>query len=334
MATTPSDTATPTSDGTGPPTSSDSGSRSSPKLEDGDLPAIYQAADHNSRQAQWWFKFLTGVGLVMLVVAAIGGAVNFKDDVTDWGGVIAATAFFIALLVRWSLLNTRPDQEWYEGRAVAESAKTLGWRYAVGGEPFRILKDSDADEAAIKAHEAKVDALFLERLHEVLTTLRGLHLVPEGESYEVISDVMRDFRKRPLLDRQKAYEQGRIVNQRDWYARKSRENRRRAQQWELALFTFEVAGGVAAIFKAIGRIDFDLLGITAAITAAGISWLQIRQHASLAVSYAVTSYELEAVRVRVMHQATEEEWAHFVDQAEEAISREHILWRASRTDKR
>ena len=43
------------------------------------------------------------------------------------------------------------------------------------------------------------------------------------------------------------------------------------------------------------------------------------------------SQELAAISGQVDWAATEPEWAHFVDQAEEAISREHTLWRASRT---
>ena len=33
----------------------------------------------------------------------------------------------------------------------------------------------------------------------------------------------------------------------------------------------------------------------------------------------------------IRHQDTEEEWANFVANAEDSISREHTLWRASRT---
>jgi SMODS and SLOG-associating 2TM effector domain 1 len=45
----------------------------------------------------------------------------------------------------------------------------------------------------------------------------------------------------------------------------------------------------------------------------------------------VASQELSAISGQVDWSASERDWAHFVDQAEEAISREHTLWRASRT---
>jgi hypothetical protein len=47
-------------------------------------------------------------------------------------------------------------------------------------------------------------------------------------------------------------------------------------------------------------------------------------------AYSLTSQELAAVRSDWDADRTEEEWAEFVDEAEEAISRKHTLWRASR----
>ena len=40
---------------------------------------------------------------------------------------------------------TRPERTWYEGRAVAESVKTLAWRYMVRGESFEDIDDPEAD---------------------------------------------------------------------------------------------------------------------------------------------------------------------------------------------
>lgn len=36
--------------------------------------------------------------------------------------------FIAALLVELWLWPVRPDKAWYDGRAVAESAKTLAWK--------------------------------------------------------------------------------------------------------------------------------------------------------------------------------------------------------------
>jgi hypothetical protein len=50
----------------------------------------------------------------------------------------------------------------------------------------------------------------------------------------------------------------------------------------------------------------------------------------LAEAYAVTAHELAAIESRINEPTTEAGWASFVDDAESAISREHVLWRARR----
>jgi hypothetical protein len=66
------------------------------------------------------------------------------------------------------------------------------------------------------------------------------------------------------------------------------------------------------------------------MVAAMTAWLQTKQHRTLATAYAITALELASVRTRIAHQATEADWATFVSDAEEAFSREHTLWKASR----
>lgn len=295
-----------------------------PGLRREDMPLIQRAATANSQQAQRRFLRETSLNLTMLVIAAVAGGFTLRRGEVDWAGVIAAVAFFIAVFTRLDLLTGRPERIWYEGRAAAESAKTLAWRYAVGGEPFGI-GTSSADEA---------DALLLRRLGEILTDLRGLHLVPPTEGGEQITPRMRALRTRPLPERTAAYASGRITAQRDWYAAKARWNRNRAQRWGVGLLGIELLGAAGAILKAADVLNVDLLGFAGAAAAAGTSWLQAKQHATLAESYSVTAHELAAVAARVQAPLTEEAWARFVDQSEEAISREHTLWRASRVEER
>ena len=51
----------------------------------------------------------------------------------------------------------------------------------------------------------------------------------------------------------------------------------------------------------------------------------------LASAYEVASQELAVIGAHGDWASDEPAWAHFVDQAEEAISREHTTWRASHT---
>jgi hypothetical protein len=57
----------------------------------------------------------------------------------DLAAVATVVALVGAVIVEIWLLTDRPEQAWYDGRALAESAKTLAWRFAVGSAPFDTL---------------------------------------------------------------------------------------------------------------------------------------------------------------------------------------------------
>jgi hypothetical protein len=58
--------------------------------------------------------------------------------------------------------------------------------------------------------------------------------------------------------------------------------------------------------------------------------LQTKQYRALATAYGITALELASVRTKVQWQQNDNDWAKFVNDAEEAFSREHTLWKASR----
>lgn len=203
-------------------------------LKRADLPALYRAASDESAAGQRAFQISTLAGLALLIVAALAGLGTVKVRNIDWAGVIAAVAFFTAFIVRTFRLITQPDKVWYDGRAVAESGKTLGWRYAVGGEPFGIPAES-ADKATKQAADQATDKLMADRLNDVLGAIHHLQLEPASDGAEQISSAMRELRARPLEDRKATYAVGRIAAQQQWYASKAKENKRLARLWNAIL---------------------------------------------------------------------------------------------------
>lgn len=284
-----------------------------------DLPPLHDAASRSSLTAQLRFMRATRAQLGSLLIAAVGGAVTFEQGDVRIGAVVSLAGFVVALSIRGFLLTTRPAKAWYEGRAAAESVKTLAWRYAVGGHPFvRTIPDEEADR------------LFVQRCSDVLQGLTTLDIA-FGSSAQ-ITDEMRSLRNAPLQTRKAAYEAGRIAEQQGWYSTKATWNQVRLTRWQLTLVVVEATGLLAAIARVAGWIDINLLALAAACSAAATAWLQARQHEQLAAAYALTAQELANVRSLVQHspQDDEDSWAVFVQDAEEAISREHTMWRASR----
>jgi len=284
-------------------------------LQEGDLPALYKTADANSVEAQQSFIKWTRGGLIAVVVAAGAGAFTLTIGPADAAGIVALIAFIVAIRLCLHLLNERPERVWYDGRAAAESAKTLAWRYAVGGQPF---------ETGLNTQE--VNKRFVEQLREIPSGLdaRGLVRSP-GTPNDEITRGMQDLRVKSLDERKSAYRKGRIRDQLSWYSRRADWNDRRAKQWNRALITIECLGAAAAIFKAAGLLPIDLLGFAGALVAAGVSWLQTKQHSNLAKAYSVAANERSMIDALLPSYTTEEAWAKFVDEAEAAISREHTL---------
>ncbi len=291
-------------------------------LSDSDLPPLFHAADRSSMGAQIWFLWATRIRLFGVIAAAFCGLFTwrFGSSPVDWSGVLAAACFAVALIAEGYLYQAKPERTWYEARAVAESVKTLGWRYSVGGEPFYIGTES----------ERAVDHLFLEQLRSLLDVVKHLDLVPPSSSDEQITQNMRGVRTSSLTERKITYERGRVTDQQDWYNSKARRNRRYAARWTFVTLAIEAVGLVCGILKGVGTLQGDLLTFSGVVIAAMAAWLQTKQYSTLATAYTVTALELASVRSKIGNQSTEEQWAKFVSEAEEAFSREHTLWKASR----
>ncbi|MDQ3940606.1 MAG: DUF4231 domain-containing protein [Actinomycetota bacterium] len=291
---------------------------SAPALE---LPELFTAADRTSGIGQRKVIRSTAIQLGLLTVAAAGGAVTVPlANGGDWAALVGGVAFVAAALVRINTLTNRPDRAWYDGRAAAESIKTLAWRYAVGGDPFPLEEQRGAAEKA-----------FVARLNEILRELGGIHLASDATAGAQITPSMKELRQRSLDDRKAFYRDARIEDQRRWYAGKAAWNERRAQQWNVITLGMETLGVAGAFLRASGVIALDLLGLAGAAVAAVTAWIQTKQHTTQSSAYSVAAQELLSIKALLEVQESETEWRRFVAESEEAISREHTLWRASRS---
>jgi len=100
---------------------------------DDHMPALYGAAETVSRKGQERFRWLTGAAVILLVIAAVGGMID-----QPWAGWLSAAAFAVGTVATTFWVIRRHENEWYDGRAAAESAKSLTFKYAVGGAPYGV----------------------------------------------------------------------------------------------------------------------------------------------------------------------------------------------------
>jgi hypothetical protein len=282
-----------------------------------EFPGLFTSYD--AFAATWQKRFLIAqkIQLTSLIVAAIGGSLSWKYHDHQYGALITIFALLIAGAVRFYLAKYTPERKWYNGRAGAESIKTLSYKYTQCAIPFPgSLPKLEADD------------VFIERLQKVINTLPSLDS-PAGAGGKQITDEMRELRSSSLSVRKAHYIKLRIEDQLEWYTNKSKFNETRSNIWGLVIISLEVIAVILSVFRFSGSFDFDSAGIIAAAAGAAVAWLQSKQHESLSQSYAVTSQELAAVNSLVSEAATESVWSSRVEQSEEAISREHTLWQAS-----
>lgn len=292
-------------------------------LPDSALPGLYQGADKLSIQAQSRHLSVSRLRLVLVVIAAAGGAfsVRIGSESIEIAALVTVVALVGAIVTELWLLVEKPELSWYDGRALAESAKTLAWRFAVCATPYERESDVGNDREA--------EFRFVSQLESLLRDAPRTAVAPT--TAPPVSSQLRILRSATLTARRDCYLEQRIDNQSIWYARKSGWNIRRARRWRIALLSLEVVGVIAAVFRMINFVELDLAGIVAATIGAGVAWLATKQHESLGRAYAFAANELCLARTRLEGAVTEQDWAREVADAEEAISREHTMWRASRS---
>jgi hypothetical protein len=136
------------------------------------------------------------------------------------------------------------------------------------------------------------------------------------------------LRHRSLEVRQEIYKRCRLNVQLAWYRRKAQIFTRKSRGlMGLIVITALIAvvlSFVSIVFQwhssptsAIGAMSLALLG-----------YLQTRRYGTDAEVYRFTSFEIEKV-IEQNTPSTETEWCLWVDDAEEALSREHVAWQAS-----
>lgn len=289
-------------------------------LPDSALPGLYQGADELSLRQQHRFLFASRLRLALVVLAAAGGAfsITVAGGRLDLAAFVTVVALVGAVVTEMWLLVEMPEKGWYDGRALAESAKTLAWRFAVGADPFPL------DTASGDAGSRLVD-----QLRGLLRDAPDTAVV--STEAPAVSAAMRALRAADLDARRAIYLQQRIDDQASWYRRKARWNMGCARRWRIGLLVLETLGVAAALVRAVGIVQIDLAGIVAALIGAGVAWLATKQHDNLGRAYAFAGNELGLARARLEGVSDEQRWAREVADAEEAISREHTMWRASRS---
>jgi hypothetical protein len=285
-------------------------------MKENDFPLLYRSADDASKKAQKKFLWALGGNLTLLVVAAAMSVANVQ---TSCFALIQMGPLVGTLLLTLYLAVMRPQRIWYGTRALAESVKTVSWRYVMRAEPFTRDEGTDRDH-------------FKGSLTDIFTTNSNIsaHAVTMTSGSQITQEMTR-VRNLPLQQRIDLYEVDRVADQQGWYRRKARLNQRASTLWFSGLIVMNVlALGFAAAKVAHPTFNYWPTDILVAAAASVMAWIQTKRFQELAASYTLTAHEIALLRITLPNPPTSDKFSKYVGDAENAFSREHTQWRARR----
>lgn len=283
-------------------------------------PILYRIADKFSLLGQRKFLILFRWEQNVLLAGAIVSL--FPLDDPNYGRQLATLAafFFAAAIVITVAIKLRKHEEkWYLGRAIAESIKTLSWRFIMNGEPFSPENSPET-----------VSLRFSSILNEIYTetgTSIGLTLEEQHNAFQPTKQMM-EMRALPFGSRKELYVESRIKAQLDWYNTKTRYNNRKENQFFYVLILCQAVALLYSLILIKNPLIFNAVPLITAIASGLISWTKVKQFKELAQAYATTAQEISLILHQAYQIAEDHALRIFVSDSESAFSREHTLWLA------
>jgi len=291
-------------------------------MEIKDYPSLYIAAEKASRKAQNYYTRLTMIDLIFISTAALSAIYNIdgkygKTVIYCISGLSLAIGIFITLIIKWRGY----ENTWYKSRALAESIKTLTWRFITCAEGFESCKPYK-----------EVIATFKDKILQLQSKFEDLSLTAlTNSSTGFVTYKMSTLRKENINDRKNHYLINRISEQENWYKNKAVINQICYDRWFFIMIASKLLSLISiALLLTNPTMNWKLVGFFTTVSAAVLSWIQLKQYQTLIRAYSTAANELEAIRSLSESIETDDDFSKFVLDAENAISKEHTLWLVQR----
>ena len=292
-------------------------------MQHSDFPNYFQAADTASVNAQKYYLNITRIDLISMIIASSLAIYNYQSTESKLVVYVISGVLLLIGLVLTIIIKTKKYEDvWYQGRALAESCKTLTWRFVCCSEYF---------ENSIDIVEAK--RRFVERIRDLSNEFKELSIAMKSRTLNlpIITDKMLEIRAYDLDARKAYYIKNRIEDQKKWYADKAEYNSEKYNFWFWCVIISQAISLISIVFLIINPdFNWNFVGLLTTISAAALSWLQLKQHQELKQAYTTATQELNFIVTLTDQLTTEDSFSKFVLDSENAVSREHTLWLAQR----
>lgn len=292
-------------------------------IENKDFPNYFIAGDNVSLKAQKIYVNCIRFDLILICIGAALSIYNWQTTNTKmWIYVISGFCLFFSFALSLVMKFKKYEDIWYRGRALAESVKTLTWRFMTKSEFF---------DNNISNEEAK--ERFIKRIGEIKDKFKYLEksLKAKDLKLDIITSKMKEIRNSSLQERKDFYLKNRIQNQIDWYESKADVNKEKYEFWFLAVIIAQVLSIISIVILIKNPdFEFNFVGLLTTLSASFLSWLQVKKYQENKEAYTTALSELNMIKTLSESITTEEQFSKFVLDSENAMSREHTIWLAQR----
>lgn len=215
------------------------------------------------------------------------------------------------------MIKNFPDT-WYRARSIAESIKTISWRFMMKTDPFRHLSLKDAREKFLNMQKA----ILNEQDKEILEKFD-----PSYHTKDAITETMLKTFEDSINNKIEIYRINRVEEQRNWYSNKTKYNQSKYRFWFYIMILVQIIA-VATVICRVAVPDFKYWPpeVLSVIAGGILTWIQVKKYRELAAAYSFTAHEIGILGANIDSIGTEEELTNFVQDAENAFSREHTQW--------
>ncbi|MET9484368.1 DUF4231 domain-containing protein [Streptomyces sp. NPDC006638] len=289
-----------------------------------DLPVLFHHADAIAIRRQRQAVNANRSQLVLLVLAAALAALPWEGKLGgsfQLVGALSALAYAGVLLFTLRSAGHRAKSHWQLNRSAAEFIKSMSWRYAVHGAPF----DSGAEDPA---------GLFTTRMEAGLRELKKVGWedprdgdgAPAGAA-RLITPPMQMLRDKAFSARKETYVRDRLIEQRNWYHRRTVISRHATTLWGVTITLLTLLALLLAVLRTFSVTGSSaVLGLLSASAAACLAWNEIRRHQPLISAHSLVEDDLAAMHTAMATMVTEAQWANAVYETERIVSPQHTDW--------
>lgn len=288
-----------------------------------DFPNYFQASDKASIKAQSNYLNIIKIDLISMIIASALAIYNYQlVESKFYIYTISGFLLLLSLILTIILKSKKYEDTWYQGRALAESCKTLTWRFVTCSEFF----ESTLPEVEVKER-------FINRIKELSNEFKDLtnSLNSKTLNLPIITDKMIELRRLGTNERKQNYIQNRIEDQKKWYSDKAEFNKSKYNLWFwIIIFCQGIALISVVVLIKFPDNNYNLVGLFTTIASSAMSWLQLKQHQELKQAYTTATQELNFIVTLADKVLNDDDLSKFVLDSENAISREHTLWLAQK----